>query len=111
MSQRVTEQTYWIVANGADTEEVAQIIQSALISLGDCGTITVREKGSGKVVIGSVNSLVLPDGKAEMKFMMCSTPTGMATGPQTRANNALSYCPVTPSLLFTDCEQRAACEL
>ena len=35
MSQRVTEQTYWIVANGADTEEVAQIIQSALIQPGN----------------------------------------------------------------------------
>lgn len=34
MSQRVTEQTYWIVANGADTEEMAQVIQSALISPG-----------------------------------------------------------------------------
>lgn len=99
MNQRVTELTYWIVANGADTEEMAQIIQSALISLGDCGTITVREKGSDKVVIGSVDSLVLPDGKAEMKFMMCSTPTGMATGPQTRANDAFSYCPATPLLV------------
>lgn len=95
MSQRVTELTYWIVANGADTEEMARIIQSALISLGDCGTIIVREKGSGKVVIGSVDSLVLPDGEAEMKFMMCSTPTGMATGPQTRASVALSYCSAT----------------
>nr|NKR04326.1 hypothetical protein [Escherichia coli] len=49
---------------------MAQLIQSALMSPGDWGTITVREEGSGKVVIGPVNSLVLPDEEAEMAFMM-----------------------------------------
>lgn len=70
MSERVTEQAYWIGANGADNEEMAQLIQSALMSLGDWGTITVREEGGGKVVIGPVSTLVLPDEEAEMAFMM-----------------------------------------
>ena len=35
MSERVIEQAYWIVANGADTQEMAQLIQSALIQPGN----------------------------------------------------------------------------
>lgn len=70
ISEHVTEQAYWIGANGADTEEMAQLIQSALISPGDWGAITVREDGGGKVVIGPVSSLMLPDEEAEMAFMM-----------------------------------------
>jgi hypothetical protein len=35
MSERVNEQAYRIMADGAGTEEMAQLIQSALISPGD----------------------------------------------------------------------------
>ena len=64
MSWRVTEQAYWIEANGAASAEMARLIQSVLISLGDEGAIAVSEEGGGPVEINSVSSWVLPDEEA-----------------------------------------------
>lgn len=75
MSRRVTEQACWIGANGAASEETAQLIQSVLISLGDEGAITVSEEGGAPVEINSVSSRVLPMRKREAFMTLLETHT------------------------------------
>ncbi|MBB2965162.1 hypothetical protein [Methylobacterium sp. R2-1] len=70
MSERVSDAAYWIAANGADDPENAQTVQAALVSPGDWGPFTVRREGFGKVVVGPISSLLLPDEDAEMAFAL-----------------------------------------
>lgn len=70
MGERVFDASYWIDANGVVDAGAVDLLQAALVSPGDWGSFSVRREGAGKVVIGPVSILVLPDAAAEMEFAL-----------------------------------------
>ncbi|AMB48413.1 hypothetical protein [Methylobacterium sp. AMS5] len=70
MSERVSDASVWIDANGANDAETVELIQSALIAPGDWGSFVVRREGTGMAIVGPVSTLVLADEADVLAFQL-----------------------------------------
>nr|WP_137828297.1 hypothetical protein [Methylobacterium sp. L1A1] len=70
MSERVSNASVWMDANGVVDADTVDFVHSALLSLSNRGSFVVRREGAGKVIVGPVSTLVLPDEASELAFQL-----------------------------------------